>query len=91
MKRIIACADHYEALGLLRYKKIDAAFLKKEYRKKNLVVVGLYVFRDVFVVTGSNGCGGWLHTAADGGGARFGGCGWDTLVVDLVVAKFGGG
>ncbi|MFS7947614.1 hypothetical protein Hanom_Chr06g00550321 [Helianthus anomalus] len=34
MKRIIACADHYEALGLLRYKKIDAAFLKKEYRKK---------------------------------------------------------
>ncbi|KAJ0788735.1 hypothetical protein HanPI659440_Chr05g0195331 [Helianthus annuus] len=67
MKRIIACADHYEALGLLHYKKIDAAFLKKEYRKKNSVVVGLYVFRDVFVVTGSGGCGGWLHTVAGGG------------------------
>ncbi|KAI7758359.1 hypothetical protein M8C21_013720 [Ambrosia artemisiifolia] len=38
MKRIIACADHYEALGLLRYKKIDAALLKKEYRKKAMLV-----------------------------------------------------
>lgn len=34
MKRIIGCTDHYEALGLSRYKKIDAALLKKEYRKK---------------------------------------------------------
>ncbi|KAJ0801973.1 putative DnaJ domain, cleavage inducing molecular chaperone, Jiv, Chaperone J-domain superfamily [Helianthus annuus] len=38
MKRIIACADHYEALGLSRYKKIDAALLKKEYRKKAMLV-----------------------------------------------------
>lgn len=34
MKRILGCVDHYEALGLSRYKKIDAALLKKEYRKK---------------------------------------------------------
>lgn len=40
MKRIIACVDHYEALGLSRYKKIDAVLLKKEYRKK----VELFVF-----------------------------------------------
>ncbi|KAM0029399.1 putative DnaJ domain, cleavage inducing molecular chaperone, Jiv, Chaperone J-domain superfamily [Helianthus debilis subsp. tardiflorus] len=38
MKRIIACADHYEALGLSRYKKIDVALLKKEYRKKAMLV-----------------------------------------------------
>ncbi|XP_076949034.1 uncharacterized protein LOC143621511 [Bidens hawaiensis] len=38
MKRIIACVDHYEALGLSRYKKIDAVLLKKEYRKKAMLV-----------------------------------------------------
>lgn len=34
MKRIIGCVDHYEALGVSRYKKIDPVLLKKEYRKK---------------------------------------------------------
>nr|XP_043627278.1 uncharacterized protein LOC122598863 [Erigeron canadensis] len=38
MKRILACVDHYEALGLSRYKKIDAVLLKKEYRKKAMLV-----------------------------------------------------
>ncbi|KAK9077643.1 hypothetical protein SSX86_005980 [Deinandra increscens subsp. villosa] len=38
MKRIIGCVDHYEALGLSRYKKIDAVLLKKEYRKKAMLV-----------------------------------------------------
>lgn len=34
MTRILSCIDHYEALGFPRHKKIDAAVLKKEYRKK---------------------------------------------------------
>lgn len=34
MKRIMSSADHYEALGFPRQKKIDAMILKKEYRKK---------------------------------------------------------
>lgn len=34
MKRILHSLNHYEALGFPRYKKIDAALLKKEYRKK---------------------------------------------------------
>lgn len=34
MKRILKSLNHYEALGLSRHKKIDAAVLKKEYRKK---------------------------------------------------------
>lgn len=34
MKRILNSIDHYEALGFPRHKKIDALFLKKEYRKK---------------------------------------------------------
>ncbi|KAI3496783.1 hypothetical protein L1887_39158 [Cichorium endivia] len=38
MKRILSCVDHYEALGLSRYKKIDAVLLKKEYRKKAMLV-----------------------------------------------------
>ncbi|KAL8264222.1 hypothetical protein R6Q59_022352 [Mikania micrantha] len=38
MKRIIGCVDHYEALGLSRYKKIDTVLLKKEYRKKAMLV-----------------------------------------------------
>lgn len=38
MKRILSCVDHYEALGLSRYKKIDAIVLKKEYRKKAMLV-----------------------------------------------------
>ena len=34
MKRILDSLNHYEALGFPRHKKIDAAVLKKEYRKK---------------------------------------------------------
>ncbi|KAJ9551238.1 hypothetical protein OSB04_015283 [Centaurea solstitialis] len=38
MKRILSCGDHYEALGLSRYKRIDGMLLKKEYRKKAMLV-----------------------------------------------------
>lgn len=34
MNRILCSVDHYDALGFQRHKKIDAASLKKEYRKK---------------------------------------------------------
>lgn len=34
MKRILSSADHYEALGFPRHKKVDFMLLKKEYRKK---------------------------------------------------------
>ncbi|WJX68154.1 hypothetical protein P8452_52550 [Trifolium repens] len=38
MKRILKSLNHYEALGFIRHKKIDAAILKKEYRKKAMLV-----------------------------------------------------
>ncbi|GKB05533.1 putative hemK methyltransferase family member 1-like protein [Tanacetum coccineum] len=38
MKRIAGCLDHYEALGFSRYKKVDVTLLKKEYRKKAMLV-----------------------------------------------------
>ncbi|KAI3686117.1 hypothetical protein L1987_79789 [Smallanthus sonchifolius] len=38
MKRIISCLDHYEALGFSRYKKTDDVLVKKEYRKKAMLV-----------------------------------------------------
>lgn len=38
MRRILSSADHYEALGFPCHKKIDAAILKKEYRKKAMLV-----------------------------------------------------
>ncbi|KAM3396477.1 hypothetical protein P3S68_005483 [Capsicum galapagoense] len=38
MKRILDSADHYEALGISRHKKIDTLLLKKEYRKKAMLV-----------------------------------------------------
>uniref|UniRef100_A0A803N6C3 J domain-containing protein n=1 Tax=Chenopodium quinoa TaxID=63459 RepID=A0A803N6C3_CHEQI len=38
MRRILSCNDHYEALGFPRHKKIDATVLKKEYRKKAMLV-----------------------------------------------------
>lgn len=38
MKRILSSLDHYDALGFPRQKKIDAALLKKEYRKKAMLV-----------------------------------------------------
>lgn len=34
MRRILKSLNHYDALGFSRHKKIDAAVLKKEYRKK---------------------------------------------------------
>ncbi|CAH1453007.1 unnamed protein product [Lactuca virosa] len=38
MERIISCVDHYETLGLTRYDKNDAILLKKEYKKKAMLV-----------------------------------------------------
>ncbi|XP_024966931.1 uncharacterized protein LOC112506861 [Cynara cardunculus var. scolymus] len=38
MKRILECLDHYEALGFSRYRTIDATSLKKEYKKKAMLV-----------------------------------------------------
>ncbi|KAJ6727874.1 hypothetical protein OIU74_006004 [Salix koriyanagi] len=38
MKRILDSAGHYEALGFPRHKRIDVAILKKEYRKKAMLV-----------------------------------------------------
>ncbi|CAA2984718.1 Molecular chaperone (superfamily) [Olea europaea subsp. europaea] len=38
MKRILSSADHYEALGFPRHKKVDFMLLKKEYRKKAMLV-----------------------------------------------------
>ncbi|KAM7251718.1 hypothetical protein ACFE04_023601 [Oxalis oulophora] len=38
MKSIINSVDHYEALGFTRHKKIDVTILKKEYRKKAMLV-----------------------------------------------------
>ncbi|XP_017214856.1 uncharacterized protein LOC108192863 isoform X2 [Daucus carota subsp. sativus] len=38
MKRILASVNHYDALGLSRSNKIDAVLLKKEYRKKAMIV-----------------------------------------------------
>ncbi|CAH9083750.1 unnamed protein product [Cuscuta europaea] len=38
MKRIINSVDHYEAIGFSRHKKIDSLLLKKEYRKKAMIV-----------------------------------------------------
>ncbi|GLT33919.1 hypothetical protein SLA2020_084720 [Shorea laevis] len=38
MKKILNSLDHYEALGFHRHKKIDAAILKREYRKKAMLV-----------------------------------------------------
>ncbi|KDP33261.1 hypothetical protein JCGZ_13101 [Jatropha curcas] len=38
MKRILNSVDHYEALGFPRHKRIDASILRKEYRKKAMLV-----------------------------------------------------
>ncbi|KAF9667015.1 hypothetical protein SADUNF_Sadunf16G0288900 [Salix dunnii] len=38
MKRILDSVNHYEALGFPRHKRIDVAILKKEYRKKAMLV-----------------------------------------------------
>uniref|UniRef100_A0A1J3HZA6 DnaJ-like protein subfamily C member 14 n=1 Tax=Noccaea caerulescens TaxID=107243 RepID=A0A1J3HZA6_NOCCA len=36
--RLLSCADHYSALGLPRYGNVDMAYLKREYRKKAMLV-----------------------------------------------------
>ncbi|KAF8410679.1 hypothetical protein HHK36_003212 [Tetracentron sinense] len=38
MKRILNSMNHYDALELSRHKNIDASMLKKEYRKKAMLV-----------------------------------------------------
>ncbi|XP_078428775.1 uncharacterized protein LOC144701007 [Wolffia australiana] len=38
MRRIMQSSSHYEALGFPRYKSIDALVLKREYRKKAVLV-----------------------------------------------------
>eukprot|EP00268_Persea_americana_P037236 TRINITY_DN3688_c0_g2_i2.p1 TRINITY_DN3688_c0_g2~~TRINITY_DN3688_c0_g2_i2.p1 ORF type:complete len:542 (+),score=69.90 TRINITY_DN3688_c0_g2_i2:1003-2628(+) len=38
MKRILNSLDHYEALGILRNKSIDIPLLRKEYRRKAMLV-----------------------------------------------------
>ncbi|XP_071722172.1 uncharacterized protein [Rutidosis leptorrhynchoides] len=36
--RLLSCTDHYSALGCSRYGDVDVALLKKEYRKKAMLV-----------------------------------------------------
>ncbi|CAK9157796.1 unnamed protein product [Ilex paraguariensis] len=38
MKRILNSMDHYQALGFPRHNKLDASLVKKEYRKKAMLV-----------------------------------------------------
>ncbi|XP_021595010.1 dnaJ homolog dnj-5 isoform X2 [Manihot esculenta] len=38
MRRILNSVDHYEALGFPRHKRIDATILRREYRKKAMLV-----------------------------------------------------
>lgn len=45
MQKILSSLNHYEALGFPRHQKIDAANLKKEYRKKvNIEFPFLFLF-----------------------------------------------
>lgn len=36
--RLLNCTDHYSALGLSRYQQVDASVLRREYRKKAMLV-----------------------------------------------------
>ncbi|PIN23256.1 Molecular chaperone (DnaJ superfamily) [Handroanthus impetiginosus] len=36
--RLLNCMDHYAALGLFRFENIDASVIKREYRKKAMLV-----------------------------------------------------
>ncbi|KAF8401285.1 hypothetical protein HHK36_012218 [Tetracentron sinense] len=36
--RLLNCSDHYTALGLSRYENVDVSLLKREYRKKAMLV-----------------------------------------------------
>lgn len=40
--RLLNCADHYSALGLARYGNVDMAYLKREYRKKVMLLISLF-------------------------------------------------
>lgn len=42
MQKILSSIDHYEALGFPRHQRIDAAILKKEYRKKVNIKIPYY-------------------------------------------------
>lgn len=37
--RLLNCSDHYSVLGLTRYQNIDASLVKREYRKKVIVIL----------------------------------------------------
>ena len=37
--RLLNCSDHYSALGFTRYQNIDVSVLKREYRKKVIVIL----------------------------------------------------
>ncbi|KAI3423334.1 J domain-containing protein [Psidium guajava] len=36
--RLLSCSDHYSALGFNRYENVDVSLLKREYRKKAMMV-----------------------------------------------------
>ncbi|KAL7178351.1 hypothetical protein ACSBR2_031495 [Camellia fascicularis] len=36
--RLLNCTDHYSVLGLFRYENVDVSILKREYRKKAMLV-----------------------------------------------------
>ncbi|KAF8394705.1 hypothetical protein HHK36_020922 [Tetracentron sinense] len=36
--RLLNCSDHYSALGLSRFENVDVSLLKREYRKKAMLV-----------------------------------------------------
>ncbi|KAF5195384.1 Dnaj-like protein [Thalictrum thalictroides] len=36
--RLLNCTDHYSALGLSRYENVDVSLLKREYRRKAMLV-----------------------------------------------------
>ncbi|XP_022868650.1 uncharacterized protein LOC111388196 [Olea europaea var. sylvestris] len=36
--RLLNCKDHYSALGLSRFQNVDASIIKREYRKKAMLV-----------------------------------------------------
>ncbi|GFQ01255.1 Dnaj homolog subfamily c member 14 [Phtheirospermum japonicum] len=36
--RLLSCTDHYAALGLTRFENIDVSVIKREYRKKAMLV-----------------------------------------------------
>ncbi|KAJ7980431.1 DnaJ [Quillaja saponaria] len=36
--RLLNCTDNYSVLGLSRYQNIDVSFLKREYKKKAMLV-----------------------------------------------------